>query len=565
MDRQTLRKSNIILLLLIVGIVVSAIYISTRFFYRFDLTQEKRYTLSPVSKQVLRDLDQVVFVKVYLHGDLPVKFKRLSNSIHEMLDEFRIYAGSNIEYQFVDPYADNSNEKTNEFIKELNKKGLQPTNIEIKDAKGGVSQKLLVPGALAICNGIEIPVNLLVNLASVSGEENLNKSIQALEYKLISTIWNISRSEIDKIAFIEGQGELNDYSTADITKELSNFYQVDRGVINGNVDALRNYKALIIAKPQYPFSEFDKYALDQYLMDGGKILWLIDAVKADLDSMPNGTTLASISELNLDDQLFRYGIRIYPSLLQDVQCAMLPVNISLKQSEPKFVSAPWLYSPLLMPANNNPIARNTGMVRADFCSYIDTIQSPGLQKTILLATSQYTKIVKVPVLISLDEVKKQPTQQEFNTSHLPVAVLVEGKFQSVFKNRMTQQLQVKNSKPFVEEGIESKMVVVSDGDIIKNAVRMSTKGVQVIPLGVDKYTGQLYGNKEFIVNTINYLTDDKGLLNLRNREVKMRILSKSEILYNKTKWQVVNIAVPILLVLIMGVWYNRYRVKRYVK
>lgn len=561
MNSSNFKKNHSIQLIVGLLTIILIIYLASLFRFRIDLTSDKRFTLSKVSKELIKNIDQPVLIKVYLHGDIPVKFKNFSNQIKDLLDEIRIQANEQIHYEFIDPYAESTHLKTEDILKELTNQGLLPVNVQIKD-KQGLTEKILVPGAIVACGGIEMPVNLLVKSKYLSGDQNLNSSVGMLEYNLVSAIWNVNKVEIDKIAFTEGHGELSETQTASITRELANFYQVDRGLINGNVDILRNYKVIIVARPQLPFNEADKYALDQYLMSGGSILWLIDPVKAELDSFQGNKQYAYIQELNLEDQLFRYGVRINPSLVQDIQCARIPVNISLQGSQPNFVPAPWLYSPLLNSNPEHPLSKNIDFVRADFISFIDTLSSFGTTKTPLLTTSQYSSIIKVPIVLSLEEVKQQLTRENFKQSSLMAAVLVEGNFSSVFQNRIVNHLQIKNSLRFIEKSKKARIVVVADGDLAKNNVRYSNQGIQIAPIGVDRFTGQTYGNKQFLLNTINYLADDIGLTTLRSKEIRDRMIDKSEILYNKLKWQIINTLIPLLILLIIGSLFiihrNRY-------
>jgi gliding-associated putative ABC transporter substrate-binding component GldG len=564
MNRKELKKQNITQLILAICIVVVAIIIASYSFFRIDLTQEKRYTLSDVSKNILHTLPDEVLVKVYLDGDIPIGFKRLSESVREMLDEFRVYAGNNVQYQFIDPYSNSDPKSVDALVKSLYDKGIQPTNVKIKDAKGGFTEKMVIPGALVSYNGVEFPINLLSNNPGLSGEQNLNNSVQALEYKLINAIHSLSNTKLEKIAFLEGQGELDQYQVGDITRELANYFQVDRGSINGNVHALDVYKCVIIAKPQKPFTEEDKFVLDQYLMNGGKILWFIDPVKLNTDSLAKGGTLAFIQDLNIDDQLFKYGIRVNPVLLQDVQCSLLPVNTSESGTQSKFTPEPWLYNPLLSASPYHPASRNLNMVLTDFCSYIDTLDSYGkTKKSILLESSKYTHIKGVPSMISLSEINEQHQQSDFDKSFLPVAVMVEGTFTSNFKNRMLSQLKINGTYKFRSQSVPTKMLVVADGDIIRNDVRTTPQGILISPLGFDKYISQTFGNKEFVLNVVNYVTDETGIMNLRTREVKLRLLDKFKVQDEKLKWQLINVILPVILVVLAGIGSTYWRRRKY--
>ena len=564
MNRKDLKTQSIFQLIFSVAIVLLLGYISSFVYTGIDLTQEKRYTLSPVSREVLEKLPGTVFIKVYLDGDMPIGFKRLASSVKEMIDEFRVYAGRNIEYEFIDPAENKDFKARGTIFKDLYKKGLQPTNVEVKDEKGGSTRKMLVPGALISYNGIDLPLNLLNNNPGISAEENLNNSIQSLEYSFINMLRNICNTKIEKIAFLEGHGELDQYQLNDIIKELSNYYQVDIGAINANIHSLDHYKVVLIAKPEQRFSEEDKFVLDQYIMNGGKVIWLIDEVKASLDSLSNGETVAFIQNLNLDDQLFKYGVRINPDLVQDIECALIPVNMSASGTTPKFSPAPWYYYPLINPSGLNPITRNVNLVKMEFPSVIDTVGDlPAIRKTILMSTSVMSKVVKVPVMISLNDVKKKISKEEFNKPFQTVAILLEGKFESLFKNRNPNSFKLKGDVHFLQISKETKMIVVSDGDVIRNNVRNTAQGIMISPLGLDRYSNQTFGNKEFILNAVNYLTDESGIMNLRNREIRLRLLDKNKIQNEKLKWQLINTLLPMIFIALFGLSINLVRKRRY--
>jgi ABC-2 type transport system permease protein len=350
----------------------------------------------------------------------------------------------------------------------------------------------------------------------------------------------------------------------DITRELSNSFQVDRGEIKDNSHVLDQYKAVIIAKPTKPFSEKDKFVLDQYLMNGGKLLWFVNSVNVNLDSLANGTTFGFINNLQIDDQLFTYGVRINPNLIEDIQCNVLPVNTGAAGDKAKWTPAPWLYYPLLSSLVDHPVSRNLEMVWARYASEIDTVgENKKIKKTILLHTSRYTKTVSAPLMINLQEIKKTPKQAEFNKPNLPVAMLLEGKFTSVFRNRMVKDIMPGAETNFKTESTDTKMIVVGDGNMIANDVRSTAKGPMVSALGYDKFTRQTFGNKEFVSNAVNYLTDETGLMNFRSKEFKLRILDKPRIREERVKWQVINTLVPVLLVLFFGIYYNYSRKKKY--
>jgi len=388
---KAVKKQNIIQLIIAIVTIITVSYISSIIYWRIDLTSEKRYTLSEVTKNTLKDISDVVYIKIYLDGEMPIGFQRMQKSLKETLNEFRIYCGENIQYEFINP-SESSNPKVREAIfKDLFDKGLAPTNIQVRDKEGGNTQKLIYPGAIVTYKGREIPVNLLRNNPALSGDENINLSVQNFEFSLIDAIVKLSTDKLPKLAFVLGHGELDQYESGDIDKSLSEYFDTYRVEINGDIQALDPYKVIIVAGPQSPFPEADKLVIDQFIMRGGKVLWFVDPVSVSVDSLSQGaTTLAFMNQHNLDDQLFRYGVRLNPALIQDIQCAFIPVNASLPGQDARFVPSPWVYYPLLS-ARSNPITRNLNMIKAQFISPIDTVGGNGeIKKTILLTSSPRT-------------------------------------------------------------------------------------------------------------------------------------------------------------------------------
>ncbi len=558
-----LRTNDITLLIGITAIILLFNIITHNLFFRIDLTSEKRYTLSKDTKQILRNLDDIVYIRVYLEGDLNIPFKKFQDNIYDLLDEFKIYGKSNLQYEFINPFEGESQEMQQKIIGQLYEKGLKPTNIHQRDKEGAVTEKIIFPAALISYKSIEVPLNLLLNNPGAGADQNLNNSIESLEYNFISTIKNITNKQTEKIAFIEGHGELNELEVNDISRELSKSYQIDRGIIHGTPGILDEYKAIVIAKPVRQFSEQDKFVIDQYIMNGGKVLWLLDAVQVSLDSLINGETMAFISELNLNDMLFRYGVRINPVLIQDIQCNVIPVNMALRGNPANFQPVPWLYYPLISPSENHPVTRNLNMIYCRFANAIDTIEArKTIKKTPLLSTSQMSTTKKVPALISLEEVQHTPQKENFADSHLLVGILLEGSFESTFKNRGLSQY-FPDIPRIKEQGKATKIAIVADGDIIRNDVRYSSQGPSIQPLGYDRFTRQTFGNKDFLVNLIQYLADDKNLLDLRGREFKIRLLDKEKLSSERSKWILINMILPSLLVAIFGILFHVMRKYRF--
>jgi len=533
---------------------------------RLDLTEDKRYTLSEPTRKVLSGVKNDIFIQVYLDGEMPIPFKRLKRSVREMLDEFRIASGRKVDYAFINPSeGDNAKQREAQY-ESLSSKGLNPFIIHAGDEEGGLSQKIVFPGMIVNYNGIEVPVNFLKNNQSVSAEENLLHSTEGLEYEMIQTIATLSSDTIYRVAFIEGHDEFPEIEVADITMNLAKFFTIDRGAINGTPGILDKYAAVIIASPEKEFTENDKFVLDQYIMNGGKVIWLIDEVKVNSDSLVYGETVALYRPLNIEDQLFRYGARINPVVIQDLDCMIIRLALMSGGARQQFVPAPWFYFPKLTPSQNNPVTRNINKVKGEFASSVDSVGlDKNIRKTVLLATSAYSRALSPPVVISLKEAETTPDEREFNKSHLPVALLLEGRFPSAFRNRITDNLVKNQGFKVKTESSQTKMIVIADGDIIRNEVRRVGTTETPLTLGQDRYTSEIYGNRDFLVNCLNYLVDNNGIMELRSRELKLRLLDTAKIKKERLRWQVINIVGPVLIVILAVTIYRYLRKRKYTK
>jgi len=549
--------------ILTIGGLALLITLSFFSFFRIDLTTDKRYSISDQTKSLMAGIENPVEVTVYLDGDLNPGFQRLKKSTAELLDELSVYANKTINVHYINPsLADTPNEREKKYT-ELATRGLIPTAVYERDKEGKSIQKVIFPWIEISYNGKKVAVCLLKNILGNSGEENLNISIENLEFEITDGIRRATSTEVRKIAFIEGHGELTEPETYDICKSLSRYFQIDRGILGNNAAILKDYKAIIIAKPTKPFSESDKFIIDQYIMHGGNILWLIDGVRIAKENLSTiGLSPAMELDVNLSDQLFRYGVRINSVLLQDVQCASVPVNIAPAGSTPQFESSPWYYAPLLLTSPEHPVTRNITQVRSEFCSGIDIVgENKKVKSQILLATSDNTHIVGTPTTIDLSQQPKGNDKTYFNLGYVPVAVALEGNFDSDFANRMTPK-GMTGVLPALEKSLFSKQIIVADGDIIRNE-RAGTKDSTIIPLGFDRYTNQQYGNKDFIQNAILYLTDNDDWMQLRNRTLKLRLLNKNVTNNDRITWQLINTLIPILILIILGIGYQIIRKRKY--
>jgi len=547
------------------SVILLAILLSF-FFFRIDLTAEKRYTLSPFTKKVLKNLNDIVYVKVYLDGELNIPFRKMQQSLRETLDEFRVYGKDNLQYTFVNPFESTDAKVREDMFNQLYEKGLKPANILSNDKEGGSSEKIVFPCALIDYKGVEVPVNLLRNNPGISAEENIHNSIQSLEFELIKVISSRSKEKVEKVAFIEGHGELDEYQTKDISNEFSWYYQVDRGRIGGQPGILDDYLAVIIAKPSVRFSEQDKYVLDQYIMKGGRVMWFLDRVDISLDSLAVGSALAMINDLNLDDMLFRYGVRINPVLLQDMQCNIIPVNVALAGNNPDFRPAPWYYFPLLSAPRDHPVTKNLNMIKTEFVNTIDTIGArKGAIKTVLLKSSEFSRVVEAPLLMSLDEIRANPQRSDFGRSGLAVAIMLEGTFESVFQNRMISEIIPGPAHEYLSQSRPTAMIVIADGDVIRNDVRVTPQEIMSLQLGLDRYTQQTFGNKDFVMNAMHYLAGNEELVNLRSRDITLRLLDKVKIKEDRTFWVLMNTVLPVVVIILAGIFYNYLRKRKYAK
>lgn len=536
------------------------------YFFRIDLTTDKRYSISKQAKNLMSAVKKPLDVVVYLDGDLNPGFTRLKRSTAELLEELSVYSDKGIRVRFENPSrADNAARREEQYAA-LEARGLVPTAVYERDKEGKAIEKIIFPWLEIGYKDTKIPVLLLKNIRGNSGEENLNISIENLEFEITDAIRRLVNREVKKIAFIEGHGELNEMETYDISTSLSRYFQIDRGVLATDASILNPYDAIIIARPTQEFSERDKFIIDQYIMHGGRVLWLLDGVRLARENLSKtGLSPAMDLDVNLGDQLFRYGVRINPVLLQDVQSVMVPVNIAPAGAKPQFEPTPWYYAPLLLTSPQHPITRNITEVKSEFASAIDLVgENKRVKAHLLLATSDNTHIVGTPGTIDLSVNPKPDDKSYFNTGYVPVAVALEGNFESVFANRMVPS-GLANTLPLLDKSVITRQVVVADGDIIRNEVQRTGSDTTALPLGFDRYMNQQFGNKDFVLNAVLYLTDNDGWMELRSRTLKLRLLNKKISNEARLTWQLVNVLVPIVLLLFFGIVYQVMRRRKYTR
>ena len=547
-------------------------------FVRVDLTADKRYTLSSVSKQTAKNLETSFYVEVFLDGDMPVQVKKLQATIKETLDELKVYAGSRIQYKFIDMEEETAGDayKLDVVYASLQEHGLAPFIVQ-EHTGGRTMERVLFPGALISCalpvtdgdstyiETREIAVNFIQQDTQGDPEANILLAQENVEYELLNAIHLISQKQPWRIAFVEGHGELNEYEVGDISKALAGFSHIERINIMGRVGILDHYDLVIVAKPMQAWNEADKLALDQYIMQGGRTAWFLDAVHVHHDSLANGHyTFALACEHRLDDQLFKYGVRLNPDILQDLQCSFLPVNIAPAGQTANFKPAPWVYYPLLTPPAGNDITHGLNLIKSEYPSSIDTVnRNSDVHKTVLLYTSRYSRTQTIPLRISLADINRQAAPEHFPQSFLPVAMLMEGIFPSAFEHRAHSRYNNGQPFDFTAKSKSTKMIVVADGDIIRNEVIYRAGDTRIVPLGFDRYTNTQFGNKSLVKNMLLYLLDDNEIMQTRRREWTLRLLRKPEITLRRTYWIALNTLLPIGLVLAAGGVFLYLRKRKY--
>jgi ABC-2 type transport system permease protein len=569
--QEVVRKRQDIINFVFAVIVLVLLNLIAQFkFFRWDLTAEKRFTISEPTRELLRELDEPVMYRVYLDGDFPAGFRRLRDETRNMLTEFRAYSDL-VEFEFIDPTQAETDEQRNELYQQLQNKGLEPTQLEVKN-NDQKSEQWIFPGGFVYHKGKEGSFKLLKTQFGLSAEAQLNNSVQALEFELANALRKLQIEQKKRIAFLEGHGELDEVETKSIAAELSKSYSTERfdlrafevDSITGEISLsrqivrLNSYDAIVIAKPIESFTDLDKFLIDQFVMKGGKVLWFLDVIQAEMDSLQNkDQTLAYPYPLNLEDQLFKYGVRINNEIVKDLVCGSIPLVVNVVNNQPQFEMFPWTYFPMYFPEIDHAIVKNINPIRFEFPSSIDTIKTTTVKKTPLLFSSEYTDRVQAPTLINLSELRSQPREEDYRDLPACSAILLEGQFESLFKNRIQPRDESGTPVKVAEQSVPTAMLVVSDGDVIRNQVQNG----QALPLGYDKYMRQQFGNRDFLMNAFDYLLDDSGLIEVRSREIQLRLLDKKRVEAEKTRWKMINTLVPALLFIglgwLSGVWRRR--------
>ncbi len=558
------KTKQIKFVIIAIALTVLANVISSYFYERFDLTQDKRFTLSETSKNIVETIDSPLIIDVFLEGNFPPEFKRLQSETRQLLEEFAS-VNKNVKFDFVNPLAEGDAEQIQQ---ELQKNGLVPAQVSVVE-NGKQSTEVIFPWALAYFNGQTVKIPLLKNQLGTTSEERVNNSIQNLEYAFADGFNKLVFPKKRKVAVLKGNGELDDRYIADFFKTLKDYYFIAPFTLDSaatqpqkTLQQINEFDLIVAAKPTEAFSDNEKYILDQYIMDGGASLWLIDGTQLKTDTISTNT-FAFGMDINMNDFFFKYGARVNPDLVKDLYSAPIVVA-SGEQQETQYQQYPWFYYPLTASNNNHPIVTNTEAVKFDYASSIDTIQNLS-KKTVLLTSSPISKRVGLPVEIDISTeipknlklVNEGPPPGDYIQGENPLAVLLEGQFTSVFANRVKPfkySTDLKESKP-------AKMIVIGDGDIIKNQLDRN----KPLELGYDKWTNQYYGNKEFLLNAVNYLLDDSGLINIRTKKIAVPFLDPQKVAEQRGKWQLLNLVLPLVLLGIFGAIFIRLRKRKYVR
>lgn len=557
------KKANLKNLLVIIGFLIAINFVGHFFFKRFDLTADHRYTLSETSLNIVKEVKEPLYVDVFLEGNFPGEFKKLQTETRQLLEEFKAY-NSNIIFDFVNPLEEGNETET---MQQFMDRGLTPINVTLDD-KGKQTQEVVFPWAVVTYGNKSTKVPLLKNMMGASTAEKVVSSVQHLEYAFANGFNTVSKTREKKVAIIKGNGEMHELLIADFLKSVRENYYIGPFTLDSvavspqnTIKALKKYDLAIIAKPTETFTDEEKQVLDQFIINGGKTMWLVDQVAMEMDSLytESGSNLAYPRDLNLNDMFFKYGIRIKPDLIKDLQATPIALATGKQGSATQYTQFPWLYSPAIFPEIKHPIVNNLDMMKFEFVNPIEILKND-IKKTVLLTSSKYSKPVGTPIEVSLNMVGEQPDPKEFsqNQGLMPVAVLLEGKFNSVYQNRVLPF----EDKTFLPTGKETKMIVISDGDVIKNGL---DKDYQPLELGYDKWTNKMYANKEFMMNCVNYLLDDNGLINIRSKEVDLPLLDVEKVHENYTQSQIITVGLPIVILSLFGIAFTFLRKRKYGK
>ncbi len=550
----TLRISYSIALLVI-------LLLGSVFSYRIDFTKEKRYTLSRKTIELVAGIEQSLDVDLYLSGNLNPGFLRLQRSALDLLEDLSVLSSGKIKISQLDLYDTGQNQ---EQIAES--KGIRGIAVNEKDASGKISQQIVYPWVVFKYGETELPVSILVHEQGRSGYENLESSIELLEYRFAEAILSLTRREERKIVFLHGHLELSDALTGDVRDVLSRSFRIDAGALTPRTGELDEYELVIVAGPRASFTKREKYVLDQYLMKGGKLMFFVNGAILDADRLASsGETPTLLNDINLNDMLFTYGARINPVLVEDVRSRKIPVTTGAESSGSEFAEIPWYFAPLLVPVQGHPITRNILPVKTQYASTVSLVgEEEKVTKQVLLTTSDLARTLKVPEPVSLRELNRDPDPSYFTERNLPVAVLLEGHFTSLFRNRILPDgIDAKNHSFLSESSRDSKVLVAASEEVVQNEVFESEGRIVPFPVGYDRYSGVQYGNRDFIMNAVQYMTEDEELIALRNKKFQLPLLDERKFRQNNMFYLFFNLILPILPILCMYGFVFYWRRRKY--
>lgn len=534
---------------------------------QIDLTGDKRFSLTTPTKQMLKGLSEDCTIEVYLEGDFPAGFQRLQTALKDLLADMRGQS-SHLHYSFINPNA-GSTDEVNTMRLNLKKDGIMPVNLTVKGSDK-TEERLIFPFAKVFYKGRPTVVSLLESQAAGTSQEViLNNSVSLLEYKIANAISKLTAKQSPIIAFIKGHGELEEIETADLEKSLREYYSTVHLVLDSVVQLKPKISCVVVARPRGELSDRDKFKLDQYLMQGGKVVWCIDRIAASTDSLMGHKEFLPLDyNLGIDYMLFKYGVRVNPNILLDMRCSRIPLAVGMVAGEPQFDLKPWYYHVLSFPQNTpsvHPIVKNLDGIQLYYPATIDTVATKTpVKKTPLLFSSEFSKVQFLPVRINFDMVRAQPNPADFPKRNLPLAYLLEGSFQSFFENRVTPEMQAglqQMGTPFRNSSVPTKMVVIADGDILRNDANLQQGSYK--PLGMNSYEKYKFANKDFMMNVIEYLLDNNGVMEARGKEVKLRLMNRAKARDQKLFWQAVNILLPLLLLAAFGFGFAYWRKRKY--
>lgn len=546
------------ILAIVVGIILVNI-IASQFFYRFDFTEDKRYTISDATRKLLTQVKDPILIEVYLDGEFPAGFERLKRSIKEKLEDFNSYSGGKVNYKFTDPSQATDAAKRNDFYMQLAKKGLQPTNLHANE-DGKQIEKIIFPGALIRLADRELPIQFLKGNQSAPAEVRLNQSIEGIEFELASAVEKITNVNRKRIGVIQGHGELNGTEMYDLGVTLKDLYAVEK-VDLPKVVNLEGYDAIIVAAPDSSFSEPDKFKIDQFIVKGGHALFFIDGINVRIDSIKPEGSLHLPVDTKLNDLLFKLGVRINGDIVMDMNSAYIPLVTGYMGDKPQTQMSPWRYYPIVNFFGQHPTVKNMDALQIRFASSIDTVYTPGIRKTPLFMTSNYSRIIPSPVRLSFNDARLQPRPEQYKVKNIPLSYLLEGSFQSLYTNRLAKETI--DTFNFKERDKPSKVLVVSDGDFVRNDINFMQK--TTYPLGYDRFAGIQFANKDLILNVLAYMLDNDGLILARTKEIQIRPLDKLKVNKEKQKWQALNLIAPVVLIGLFGLVWTARRKSKYGK